>query len=225
MYYSILIIEDDPSICSNMELILDMEGFDVRTAPDGVTGLARICEQRPDLILSDILMPEMDGHTLLELLKNEQDFADIPFIFVSALGERADVRRGMSAGADDYLAKPFSADELITAVTVRLHRLETMRRRSTNAAYKEEHAILRQRISVRELEVLRLVGHGATSREIATQLGISLRTVEVHRSNLMRKLDAANAAILARWAVIAEHMQGQPSTPPTTGNSPPTIAV
>jgi len=223
--YSILIIEDDPSICSNMELILTMEGFDVRTAPDGVTGLARICEQRPDLILSDILMPEMDGHTLLDLLKNEQDFADIPFIFVSALGERADVRRGMSAGADDYLVKPFSADELIAAVTVRLHRLETMRQHSTKSAFKEEQAILRQRISVRELEVLQLVGHGATSREIAERLGISLRTVEVHRSNLMRKLEASNAAILARWAVIAEQMQGQPSTPPTTGSTPPITAA
>jgi DNA-binding NarL/FixJ family response regulator len=206
--YSILIIEDDPSICSNMELILNMEGFDVRTAPDGLAGLARICEKRPDLILSDILMPEMDGHTLLDLLKNEQDLADIPFIFVSALGERADVRRGMSAGADDYLVKPFSAEELVSAVTVRLHRHEMMRQHITKSAFKEEHAIILKRISVRELEVLQLVGHGATSREIAEQLGICLRTVEVHRSNLMRKLDASNAAILARWAVIAEQMPG-----------------
>jgi DNA-binding NarL/FixJ family response regulator len=204
--HSILIIEDDPSICSNMELILTMEGFDVRIASDGVTGLARICEQRPDLILSDILMPDMDGHTLLDLLKNEQDFADIPFIFVSALGERADVRRGMSAGADDYLAKPFSADELVTAVTVRLNRLELMRQSNSKNAFNEEQAIILNRISTREREVLLLVGNGITSRDIADQLGISLRTVEVHRSNLMRKLDASNAALLARWAVIAELM-------------------
>jgi DNA-binding NarL/FixJ family response regulator len=204
--HSILIIEDDPSICSNMELILNMEGFDVRTAHDGVTGLARICELRPDLILCDIMMPEMCGHTLLGLLKNESDFAGIPFIFVTALGERADVRRGMSAGADDYLAKPFSADELVTAVTVRLHRLESMRQHSTKAAFKEEHTILSQRISAREREVLLQVGTGATSKEIAERLGISLRTVEVHRSNLMNKLGATNAAMLARWAVIAELM-------------------
>src|SRR6185369_1307924 len=97
--YSILIIEDDPSICCNMELILRMEGFDVRTAGDGQSGIAAVREKRPDLILCDIMMPEMDGHVLLETLKNDRDRADIPFIFVTALGERADVRRGMAAGA------------------------------------------------------------------------------------------------------------------------------
>lgn len=204
--YSILIIEDNPSICSNMELILQMEGFVVRTAENGVSGLTGIGEKRPDLILCDILMPEMDGHALLDLLKKKSTFADIPFIFVTALGERADVRRGMSAGADDYLTKPFTAEELVAAVTGRLHRLETIRLNSAKMAFKKEHAILRQRISARELEVLLLVGKGGKSKVIAERLGISLRTVEVHRSSLMSKLDAANAALLARWAVIAEHM-------------------
>lgn len=204
--YSILIIEDEPALCCNIELILRMEGFDTRTAADGLSGLARISEKRPDLILCDILMPEMDGHTLLNQLKSEADLADIPFIFVTALGERSDVRRGMSSGADDYLTKPFTAEELVAAITGRLHRLETIRLFSTRTTFREEHAILRQRISARELEILLLVGNGATSREIADRLGISLRTVEVHRSNMMDKLGAANAAILARWAVIAEQM-------------------
>lgn len=204
--YSILIIEDDSSICSNMELILQMEGFDVRTACDGASGIAKARENRPDLILCDIMMPEMDGHTLLEALKSESTLADISFIFVTALDDRADVRRGMAAGADDYLTKPFSADELVVAVTGRIHRLERIRLHSLKPAFQEEHAILRQQVSAREMEVLQLVGHGATSKEIAESLGISLRTVEAHRSNLMRKLDAGNAAILARWAVIAEQM-------------------
>ncbi len=203
---SILIIEDDPAICSNIQLILQMEGFAVRTAADGISGLNSICEQRPDLILCDIMMPEMDGRTLLDVLKNKGTLADIPFIFVSALGERDDVRRGMSAGADDYLAKPFTAEELVTAVTGRLLRFGSMRRHSAKIAFKKEHAILRQRVTARELEVLLLVGTGATSRDIADRFCISLRTVEVHRASLMSKLDAANAAMLARWAVIAEQM-------------------
>lgn len=204
--YSILIIEDEPALCCNIELILRMEGFDTRTAADGLSGLARISEKRPDLILCDIIMPEMDGHMLLSMLKNDAAMADIPFIFVTALGERSDVRRGMSSGADDYLTKPFTAEELVAAITGRLHRLETIRLFSTRTTFREEHAILRQRISARELEILLLVGNGATSREIADRLGISLRTVEVHRSNMMDKLGAANAAILARWAVIAEQI-------------------
>lgn len=204
--YSILVIEDDPSICSNIELILQMEGFDVRTACDGQTGLAKIREKRPDLILCDILMPEMDGLALFEILNCENALADIPFIFVTALSNRADVRRGMSAGADDYLTKPFSADELLAAVIGRLHRLETIRLHIAKSAFQKEHAVLGQHVSAREREVLQLVGNGATSKEIAERLGISIRTVEVHRSNLMRKLNAANTAILARWAVIAEQM-------------------
>lgn len=202
--YSILIIDDDPSISSNMELILQMEGFEVRSACDGIAGLARIREERPDLILCDIMMPEMDGHTLLETLKSEQAHDDIPFIFVTALDGRTDVRRGMNAGADDYLTKPFSAEELIAAVSGRLHRIETMRMRNDKKSFRKEHGILLQQISPREREVLLLVGRGATSREIAEGLQISLRTVEVHRSNLMTKLGAVNAAMLARWAFIAE---------------------
>jgi DNA-binding NarL/FixJ family response regulator len=204
--YSILIIEDDPSICGNMELILKMEGFAVSSANDGTSGLEKIRECPPDLILCDIMMPEMDGRAVLEILKNDDECVDIPFIFVTALGDRADIRGGMSAGADDYLTKPFSAEELIAAVTGRLNRLGALRQHGSKSAYKSEMAQLRQKISERELEVLLMVGRGATSREIADQLGIHLRTVEVHRSNLMKKLEAGNAAILARWAVIAEQM-------------------
>lgn len=204
--YTILIIEDDPSICCNIELILKMEGFAVITAGDGQAGLEMIRAYCPDMILCDILMPTMDGHALLKALNAEGTLANIPFIFVTALDDRTDIRRGMSAGADDYLTKPFTAEELVAAVTGRLHRLETMRLHSANSAFRKEHAVLRQRISSREREVLLLVGNGATSREIAERLGISLRTVEVHRSNLMDKLGAANAAMLSRWAVIAEHM-------------------
>jgi DNA-binding NarL/FixJ family response regulator len=205
--YSILIIEDDPSISRNIELILTMEGFIVRSAINGEEGLRMVHESRPDLILCDILMPLMDGHAVLDALKNEDSLADIPFIFVTALGDRSDMRRGMSEGADDYLTKPFSAEELIAAVSGRLQRLETIRLKSVKPAFLEELAILRQNISRREMEVLNLVGRGATSREIADQLKISARTVEVHRSNLMSKLGASNAAILARWALIAEQLQ------------------
>jgi DNA-binding NarL/FixJ family response regulator len=204
--YSILVIEDDPTIRSNIELILQMEGFVVHTACDGSEGLAKVPGKHPDLILCDILMPGMNGHMLLEELKSESSLADIPFIFITALAERADVRRGMTAGADDYLTKPFSADELIAAVTGRIQRHSTIRLHSLKTSFQKEHAILRQKITSREQEVLKMVGHGATSKEIADTFGISLRTVEVHRSNLMRKLNANNAALLTRWAVIAEQI-------------------
>ncbi len=204
--YSILIIDDDPFTRVYIETILQLEGFDVRTACDGTSGIAAVRSQRPDLLLCDIIMPELSGLKFLELLRQENDYADIPFIFVTSLGERDDIRRGMSAGADDYLSKPFSAEELISAVTNRLHRFEVIRLQRENPEFQEEHAILREMVSTREREVLLLVGKGTSSKVIAANLGISLRTVEAHRANLMRKLNAANAAMLARWAAIAEKM-------------------
>ena len=203
---SILIIEDDPSICSNMELILRMEGFTVSSVESCQKAFEAMRSNRPDLILCDILMPVMDGRTFLEQLKQQHEYADIPFIFVTALGERSDMRQAMAAGADDYLSKPFTAEELVTAVKGRLSRHESILSHGTKSAFKDEYAFLQQQISPREREVLMLVGKGATSREIAEKLGISQRTAEVHRANLMNKLNAANAAVLSRWAVIAEMM-------------------
>lgn len=208
--YSILIMEDDPAYLSMMEVILRMEGFDVRTAADGPSGLALLREKRPDLILCDIMMPHMDGRTVLETLKGEPDHAPIPFIFVTALGERAEVRLGMAQGADDYLPKPFSADELLAAVTGRLRRHGTILQRRVGPAFEKERSILRQRVTRREREVLLMVGEGATSKEIAQRLGVCMKTVEVHRANLMHKLDAANAASLGRWAAIAAEMERAP---------------
>lgn len=198
---SVLIIEDDAYYRNSIKLILEMEGYDVHTAENGSIGINKIVENRPDLIICDIIMPHFDGHSVLEYIKNNSDIADIPFIFVSALSERTDVRRGMSEGADDYLTKPFSAEELIAAVSGRLQRIEMLRANRSKTSLPKEQLVLLRQLTARELEVLKLVGNGATSKSIAEQLGIRLNTVEVHRSNIMKKLNAENAATLARWAL------------------------
>jgi DNA-binding NarL/FixJ family response regulator len=204
--YSILIIEDDPAYRSMMETILKMEGFEVQSASNGHAGLELVAHERPDMILCDIMMPGLDGHSVLESIRKNVTCAEIPFIFVSALGERRDVRRGMSAGADDYLPKPFSADELLAAVTGRIRRLEIFSQQHATLITDDERSML-QKITRREREVLLMVGHGSTSKEIAECLGVCLKTVEVHRSNLMNKLEASNAACLARWAVIVQQTE------------------
>lgn len=207
--YSILIIEDNRSYCNVMKTILQMEGFDVRIAYNGHSGLCKLRDKRPDLILCDVMMPIMDGHSLLEALKDDKALGDIPFIFVTAMDERADIRRGMSAGADDYLPKPFSADELLAAVNGRLSRHERIHKYFRTSGSQKEYTALCEKITKREREVLRMVGHGHTSRDIAEQLGVCIKTVEVHRANLMNKLDAGNAAALARWALIAEQAESE----------------
>lgn len=203
---SILVIDDDIGSRLFVEKILTLEGFDVRSASHGESGISQLRERKPDLVLCDIMMPGMDGFSVLESLKRDSSTADIPFIFITAMAGREDQRRGMCEGADDYLTKPFSAEELIAAVVSRLYRIGIFRRQSENMPFQTEIAFLRRQVTDREREVLLLVGQGITSREIARRLDIRLNTVDVHRASLMRKLDAPNAASLARWAFIAEQL-------------------
>jgi len=202
--YTILIIDDDTALRSSMELVLRMEGYICQTAPDGQVGLDLIKSRHPDLILCDIMMEKLDGHAVLQAMKQDDATAAIPFIFVTALGDRAELRRGMASGADDYLTKPFTDEELVAAVVGRLHRVEKLRMAGSHAQFQRELDTLRQEVTARELEVLALVGRGMTSKDIACQLDISFKTAQAHRANLMKKLNALNAAHLSRWAVIAE---------------------
>ena len=203
---SILIIEDDNIARLFMEKVLLFEGFDVRVATNGDSGVAALRAKRPDLVLCDIMLPGMDGLSVLKVLKGDSCVADIPFVFVTALSDREALRRGMCAGADDYLTKPFTAEELISTVVSRLSRVKVLRQQSENTVFKDKIALLCQQTTEREREILLLVGQGLTSKEIAARLEIRLNTIEVHRANLMKKLDAANAATLARWALIAEQI-------------------
>lgn len=201
---SILIVEDDPVVCQNLALVLRMEGFEVREATNGIDGLALARGRRPDLILCDILMPGMDGHAFHAQIKDDPALHDILFIFITGLNNIEAIRKGMLAGADDYLPKPFSTKELLAAIHTRFNRAAELRRPGTARTIPEEKVAILDRISPREREVLLLVGQGATTKEIASQLFISPKTVEVHRSQLMKKLGVTNAAGLARWAALAE---------------------
>ncbi len=203
---SILIIEDDNVVRLFMEKVLLFEGFDVRVASDGESGVAALRQKRADLVLCDIMMPGMNGHSVLEILKGDSSVADIPFIFVTALSDREAQRRGMCEGADDYLTKPFTPEELVSTVVSRLCRVKEFRQQPEKTIFQDKIALLCQQTTEREREILLLVGQGLTSKEIAARLEIRLNTVEVHRANLMKKLDAANATTLVRWALIAEQI-------------------
>ena len=119
---TILVIEDDSAIQEAIVDILELQGFQVLSAPDGVAGVAAARAQRPDLILCDIMMPFLDGYGVLARLRQYPQTATIPFIFLTARTTPADFRQGMQLGADDYLAKPFRPAELVAAVNLRLQR-------------------------------------------------------------------------------------------------------
>jgi len=116
----ILIIEDTTELRESIAEVLILENYSVIQASNGSMGIQLAQEHLPDLILCDIMMPEADGFQVLQSLKNEHNHLTIPFIFISALDERKNVREGMDLGADDYLIKPFSIEELLRAVKVRL---------------------------------------------------------------------------------------------------------
>jgi len=117
---TILIIEDNNDIRESTAEILELAGYQVYQAENGKTGVDLAYQQKPDVILCDIMMPELDGYGVLYMLSKNADTASIPFIFLTAKAERVDFRKGMEMGADDYLTKPFDDIELLNAIESRL---------------------------------------------------------------------------------------------------------
>ena len=118
--YTILVVEDDAQILEILTILLREQGYHVVRARDGQTALSQVKNTRPDLIVSDVRMPGMDGFTLCEHVRADPAFAHVPFIFLTARDEKADRRRGMVLGADDYLTKPFEPEDLLLAIDARL---------------------------------------------------------------------------------------------------------
>ncbi len=140
----ILVIEDEPQIRFNLQLMLSGEGHHVRTAANGAMGLEELRRQRPDLVLCDVMMPVLDGFGVLEKVRADPKTSDLPFLFLTALEDRASMRRGMNLGADDYINKPFTRDELIESVTARLKQHERAANAVSSRLVSEPEA-LRQR--------------------------------------------------------------------------------
>jgi len=116
----ILVIEDDPSILRGLQLNLTMEGYTVRSAMDGEAGLALALSERPDLLLVDIMLPKLDGLSLIRSLRTTDP--DVPILILSAKGQEVDKIAGLDLGADDYIVKPFSLKELMARIAAALRR-------------------------------------------------------------------------------------------------------
>lgn len=192
----VALIEDDPASLANTRLLLELEGFTVSVATDGVAGLIMIERAKPDIVVCDLLMPRMDGMALLAEVRATPSLARLPFIFLTGLADRDSQRSGMNGGADDYLTKPCPPEELLTAIAARMRRLASV---ALPASPQWQTAITAQ-LSPREREILQCIGRGTSSRDIAQQLGISLRTVDSHRARIIAKLELDGAYGLVRLA-------------------------
>lgn len=138
---NILLIEDDVVLRENTSELLELSNYNVTTASNGKIGLEMARNILPDIIVCDIMMPELDGYGVLEGLAGNDDTKQIPFIFLSAKTERKDVRKGMDSGADDYITKPFEEEELISAIESRLAKA---------AILKEDKLVAKQQNSEQE---------------------------------------------------------------------------
>lgn len=127
----ILIIEDDDAIRSNLSELLATQEFVIVAADNGKQGVELALQTLPNLILCDVMLPELDGYGVLAELREHPQTATIPLIFLTALGEKADTRRGMELGADDYLTKPCTAEELLRAISVRLNKQATLEKQQS----------------------------------------------------------------------------------------------
>jgi len=119
---TVLVVDDDPVILKLLEVNFEMEGFEVVRAADGFEGLERARAVRPDIVVLDVMMPRMTGYEVAKALREDEDTAHIPIIFVTARAQSTDVERGMELGVDDYVTKPFDPLDLIARVNALLAR-------------------------------------------------------------------------------------------------------
>jgi DNA-binding NarL/FixJ family response regulator len=201
---TILLIEDQPDMRENIATILEMEDYAVLTANDGREGIAMAREEKPDLILCDIMMPEMDGYDVLHALRGDRTVSGTPFVFLTAKGEKRDQRAGMNLGADDYLTKPVTAEDLLATVSARLDR-ELARPVEFSPDFSSAAPLEALGLTPREAEVLLWVAQGKSNPEIATIVGAASNTIKVHLGHIFEKLGADNrhAAMLTALEKLA----------------------
>ena len=202
----ILVVEDEPEMRRNLTTILRLEKFHPLAAENGRVGVELAKKEKPDLILCDVMMPELDGHGVLQALRDDAATASIPFIFLTAKGEKIDVRSGMNLGADDYLTKPVAKADLLNAIRSRLQRAVQQSKPEFNPDFssaKPLETVLD--LTPRVAETLLWIAQGKTNGDIAAILGISEATVKKHVLEIFQALsvETRTAASLRALEVLS----------------------
>lgn len=198
----ILVVDDEPKLLRAVAVDLRGEGYDVSTARSGSEALISIAQKKPDLIVSDIRMPGIDGYELARRLKSNESSALIPIIFLTAKDTTEDRILGFRNGIDAYLTKPFEPDELIVIIAAILNRVERTHaqiarmfddagRAGTGSGFIDEA------LTETERRVAAAVARGLSNKEIAAEFRISFRTVEHHIRNILAKKNFSNRVEIA----------------------------
>ena len=217
----ILVIEDEAALRKNIVEIIEHYGFRVISASTGEEGINLAEESIPDIIISDIMLPGIDGFEMFSRVKQVLQLKRTAFIFLTARSTRSDARAGMDMGADDYLTKPFTKEELISSVRTRFEKLSKLNEHQSkdniliNATSQKTSSLTKT-----EHKVLNEISEGRTTPQIAQKLFISKKTVENHRVNISRKLNLSGPNSLLRFALQLETQEsGSYLADDTTSNS------
>ncbi len=199
----LLLIDDDPNLILLVRDYLEFRGYEVITAENGKLAWQVLEQTTPDLIICDIMMPEMDGYAFVDKLRQDSKLKWLPVIFLSAKGQTHDRIKGLNTGADVYIVKPFEPEELVAQVESSLKQAERLLDAAPKGLETEKKLEVSESVELTPTEqrVITLVAQGMGNRDIALQLEVSQRTVESHVSNMLAKTGLHNRTELARWAI------------------------
>ena len=203
----LLVVDDEPNLLRAVAACLRAEGFDVVTARGGSEALVRVAETVPDLVVSDIRMPGMDGYQFARQLRSSPRTALTPVVFLTAKDETADRVEGFRAGVDAYLVKPFEPDELVAVIRSILSRVERTHAEiarlvgASQAEAAQDAPFHDEALTEAEERVAEAVARGLSNKEIAAEFRISVRTVENHISHVLSKKGFGNRVEIARFVL------------------------
>lgn len=198
----VLVIDDQDEMRAIVLAFLKAENFETYAARSGADGVRLAKQELPSLIISDIVMPEMDGYDVLQTLQADPTTAGIPFIFLTAKDTMPDAREAMNLGADDYLTKPVSLPDLRRAIQARLRRA-SQQSSANRPDFSSPAPLQKLGLTPREAEVLLWVAQGKTSAEVALILELSTGTVKKHLEHIFQKLGLENRSAAVLMAVEA----------------------
>ncbi|MCY7344907.1 MAG: response regulator transcription factor [Pyrinomonadaceae bacterium] len=200
----LLVVDDEPRLLRAVAVDLRGEGYDVTTARSGNEALISVAQKMPDLIVSDVRMPGMDGYELARRLRRNQSTALVPIVFLTAKDAIEDRIEGFRAGIDAYLTKPFEPDELLAVIASILNRVERTHSQIAKLvgktdAEKPDERFYDEELTETETRVARAVARSLSNKEIALEFGISVRTVEAHIRNILAKKNFSNRVEIALY--------------------------
>lgn len=199
----LLLIDDDPNLILLVKDYLEFRGYEVITAENGQEALEVLQKETPDMIICDVMMPQMDGYSLVEHVRKDPRTSWIPVLFLSAKGQSQDRVKGLNTGADVYMVKPFEPEELVAQVESSLKQASRLIQRQDKGGESgpKIQVPFDVELTPTELRVVQFVARGMANREIAEELNVSQRTIESHVSNMLGKTGLHNRTELARWAI------------------------